>query len=66
MSGREAWRILLLLIRKSLLSPSSQSAYWTNWCDTEEVLRQTDCEPTLKILKLEGEKGTESAFDFWY
>lgn len=66
MSGREAWRILFLVISKSFLPPSSQSAYLTNWCDTEEVLRQTDCEPTSKILKLEGEKGTGSAFYFWY
>ena len=59
----EPWRMLFLVISKSLLS---QSAYLTNWCDTENVLRQRDCEPTLKILKLEGEKGTESAFIFWY
>lgn len=62
MSGREAF----LVISKYLLSSSSQSAYLTNWRDTEEVLRQTECEPTLKILKLQREKRTASAFDYWY
>lgn len=66
MSGRRAWRMQFLVTTKCLLSPSSRSAYLTNWCDIKEVLRQMDCEPTSKILKLEGEKGTESAFDFWY